>query len=384
MKVLVMVGTRPEGIKMAPVIRHLRFHHSDVETVVCSTGQHREMLEQVFGLFDITPDYNLNVMQRNQTPTQVAARVLLALEPLLIEKKPDWVLVQGDTTTVVAAALAAHYHKVPVGHVEAGLRSFDRNNPFPEEMNRVVTDHISDVHFAPTITARDCLLAEGISPTRIHVTGNTVIDSLMWAVGQPFPSAMKDSLSSVLEDDKLSLILVTAHRRENHGQPIRNICTALFNIVKKRPDVRIVYPVHRNPNIWEPVHQLLADSPQIVLTPPVDYLTLAHLMKRSRLILTDSGGIQEEAPSLGVPVLVMRETTERPEAINAGVARLVGVESEKITQEVIRLLDNGDMYRAMSQPINPYGDGLAAKRIADVLIHGNCEPFDPQISSQQI
>lgn len=379
MKVLVIVGTRPEGIKMAPIIRHLRLHYPDVQTIVCSTGQHREMLKQVFALFDIIPDHDLNLMQHNQTPTQVAARVLLALEPLLVKHNPDWMLVQGDTTTVVAASLAAHYHKVRVGHVEAGLRSFNRDNPFPEEMNRVVTDHISDVHFAPTETARACLLAEGIPATGIHVTGNTVIDALLWAAEQSSYTGLSDSILSILQDEKLSPVLVTAHRRENHGRPIRNICIALRNIVEQRPDVRIVYPVHLNPNIWEPVHELLADSPAIFLIPPVDYMTLAHLMRFSRLILTDSGGIQEEAPSLGVPVLVMRETTERPEAINAGVARLIGTDSTNITQEVLRLLDDDDMYRSMSQPVNPYGDGLAAKRITDALIHGFCESFVPQL-----
>lgn len=380
MKVLIVVGTRPEGIKMAPVIRYLQIYYPEIETLVCSTGQHGEMLDQVFSLFEISPDFDLNLMKHDQTPAEVAARVLLALDPILAKHSPDWLLVQGDTTTVAAAALAAHYRGVKVGHIEAGLRSYDRANPFPEEMNRVVADHVADKHFAPTAKAKACLLAERIPPDSIHVTGNTVTDALLWAVSQssdatnlPWPEDLKDFLGS----DNGHIVLVTAHRRENHGEPIRRICRALSTIAQERPQTHFVYPVHRNPNIWNPVHQLLASRPNIHLLPPVDYLLLANLMRYSRVILTDSGGIQEEAPTLGIPVLVMRETTERPEAIEAGVARLVGTSEERIVNETLRLLDDDAEHAKMSRAINPYGDGKAASRIVESIVNGSCEDFEP-------
>ena len=380
MKIVVVIGTRPEAIKMAPVIRNLLSYPDQAEVSVCSTGQHRQMLDQVLSLFHIRPDFDLELMRENQTPNQVAAGVLNAIDPLLAELKPDWMLVQGDTTSVMAATIAAFNRKVRVAHVEAGLRTYDRENPFPEEMNRVVADHVSDLHFAPTSQARHQLLAEGIQPRSIFVTGNTVIDALLWAAGQPLTeTARKELVENDLyprnQEDSRRLILVTAHRRENHGEPIRQICHALRHLAEKRPDFHIVYPVHRNPNIWEPVHQLLGAVPGITLTPPLDYLTLIHLMKRSVLILTDSGGIQEEAPSLGVPVLVLRKTTERPEAVDAGTVRLVGVETEKILHEVDRLLDDPLAYSAMAQAINPYGDGQASQRIVDVLLSGSCQEF---------
>ncbi|OGO36011.1 MAG: UDP-N-acetylglucosamine 2-epimerase [Chloroflexi bacterium RBG_16_57_11] len=380
MKILVVIGTRPEAIKMAPVIRALQSVPDQVDISVCSTGQHRQMLDQVLSLFHIRPDVDLNLMRENQTPSQVAAGVLSALDPLLAEMQPDWMLVQGDTTTVMAATIAAFNRKVRVAHVEAGLRTYDRENPFPEEMNRVVADHVSDLHFAPTLQARAQLLAEGIPARSIFVTGNTVIDALLWAVEQPLTETARQELLDNhlirhVQEDSRHLILVTAHRRENHGEPIRQICHALRNLAQARPGFNIVYPVHRNPNIWEPVHELLDKVPGITLTPPLDYLTLIHLMKRCVLILTDSGGIQEEAPSLGVPVLVLRKTTERPEAVAAGAVRLVGVETDAILQEVDRLLDDPLAYQAMAQAINPYGDGLASERIVDVLLSGRCNEF---------
>ena len=380
MKILVVMGTRPEAIKLAPVIRKLQSYPAQAEVSVCSTGQHRQMLDQVLRLFQIEPETDLELMRENQTPSQVAAGVLSALDPLLASQRPDWMLVQGDTTTVMAATLAAFHRKVRVAHVEAGLRTYDRENPFPEEMNRVVADHVCDLHFAPTAQARANLLAEGIQERSIFVTGNTVIDALLWAAEQPLSETARQELAENqlldrVQGDDRRLILVTAHRRENQGEPIRQICQALRQLAQTRPEYHLVYPVHRNPNIWEPVHELLGDIPGITLTPPVGYLTLIQLMKRSALILTDSGGIQEEAPSLGVPVLVLRKTTERPEAVEAGAVRLVGAETESIIQEVDRLLDDKLAYRRMSQAINPYGDGLASQRIVDVLLTGGCDEF---------
>lgn len=382
LRILVIVGTRPEAIKMAPLIQLLQ-RNQHTEVFVCSTGQHREMLDQVFELFDIKPDVDLDVMRPNQTPTQVAARVLMALEPVLDDLRPDWMLVQGDTTTVMAAAIAAHYRRVRVGHVEAGLRTYDRDNPFPEEMNRVIADHVSDLHFAPTASSRANLLREGISADKIFVTGNSVIDALVQIAERPLPTnslhwLKQHALDWIIEPESpqnRQLVLVTAHRRENHGEPIRQICAALQQLVQARPDIHIVYPVHRNPNVWNPVHELLQNVPGITLVPPVDYAMLVNLMKCSKLILTDSGGIQEEAPSLGVPVLVLRETTERPEATDAGVARIVGTDTEQIVAAVNQLLNDVQVYTAMSQAMNPYGDGRTGQRIIDILLTGRCDQF---------
>jgi len=379
MKVMVVMGTRPEAIKMAPIVHELRAQ-PQVETIVCATGQHREMLDQVLELFGIVPDVDLNLMQQNQTPSQVAARVLLALDPLLAETQPDWLLVQGDTTTVMAASIAAHHRRVRVGHVEAGLRTYDRANPFPEEMNRVVADHVSDLHFAPTRGAQANLLAEGIAPQSVHITGNTVIDALLWVAERPLTAAAQaelgqHGLAELVASDERRVVLVTAHRRENHGRPILDICQALQTLAQEWPDLHFVYPVHRNPNIWNPVHERLSGVPGITLLPPVDYSSLTHLMKHSRLILTDSGGVQEEAPSLGVPVLVLRETTERPEAVEAGAARLVGTNPEQIVNVANGLLGDEAAYAAMAQAINPYGDGRAAARTVEVLLTGQCTAF---------
>ncbi len=349
---------------MAPVIQELHRHPDHFDVCVCATAQHREMLDQVLSLFGIVPDVDLDLMRPGQTPSQVAARVLLTLEPVLREWRPDWLLVQGDTTTVMASALCAHHNRVRVGHVEAGLRSFDRANPFPEEMNRVVADHVSDLHFAPTPRARDNLLREGIPEEQIHVTGNTVIDALLQVAARPWEPPEDDPLRRL--DSGRRVILVTAHRRENHGAPLQGICTAL-RALSTRSDLQVVYPVHLNPNVWKPVHQILSEAPHIHLMPPVDYQRLVYLMKRSTLVLTDSGGIQEEAPSLGVPVLVLREVTERPEGVEAGTARVVGTDPDRIVAEASRLLDDDKAYHAMAQAANPYGDGRAAQKIAQIL-----------------
>lgn len=362
LKILTVVGTRPEAVKMAPVIAQLA-NRPGVDSRVLVTGQHREMLDQVLALFEVAPDYDLNVMQPGQTPTNVLAAVLKEMQPVLREFAPDWVLVQGDTTSVLAAALAAAYAGCRVGHVEAGLRSYDRANPFPEELNRVLVDHASDACFAPTEKARRALLEEGVAPATVHVTGNTVIDALQ-SLAPKLPFGLRSE-----EECKKKLILVTAHRRENHGQPIRQICTALRRLAN-RSDVHIVYPVHRSPAIHQPVHEMLDGVANISLLDPQDYLAFVGLMAQSYLILTDSGGVQEEAPSLGVPVLIMRSVTERPEAVEAGVARLVGTESDYIVAEATRLLDSPDERAAMAQAVNPFGDGTAAQQIVEILLGG--------------
>lgn len=378
---MTIFGTRPEAIKMAPIVARLEAQKEQIQSIVCVTAQHRDMLDQVLDLFNIEPDHDLDLMRHNQTPTQVAARVLSALEPLLQEVRPDWILVQGDTTTVMAASIAAHYQHIQVAHVEAGLRTYDRNNPFPEEMNRVVADHVADLCFAPTVTARKNLAREGIDSEKIFVTGNSVIDALLQVADRKIPSQIHQWLvrQGLAENgsDKKNLILVTAHRRENHGQPIRDICRALRQIIAAHPELHIVYPVHRNPNIWQPVQERLGDTEGITLLPPVDYLTLVYLMKRSRLILTDSGGIQEEAPSLNVPVLVLRDTTERPEAVSVGAARVVGTQPQRIVETITRILEDKTLYQAMANAMNPYGDGLTSKRIVQILTTGSCDEFSP-------
>lgn len=374
---------------MAPVIREMRKHLERIWPLVCVTSQHRQMLEQVLSIFGIQPDYDLNVMEENQTPSQVASLVLVRLEPILQKERPDWVLVQGDTTTVAAASLAAFYSRVKVGHVEAGLRTHDKWQPFPEEINRRVAGVIADLHFAPTERARWNLLQEGVPEARILITGNPVIDALQWAAALPptrevrelfrligLPDETGEQSKEQTEDRRL--ILVTAHRRENFGLPLEHICLALKDIATYYGDrVCIAYPVHLNPNVWEPVHRLLGDMPNIILTPPLDYLSLVHLMKRSYLILTDSGGIQEEAPALGKPVLVLREVTERPEAVEAGTVRIVGTNRERVVAETVKLLEDETAYRRMSQAVNPYGDGQAARRIVAALLGEHVEPFMP-------
>ncbi len=366
LRVMMIMGTRPEAIKMAPVVRALQARPQQIEVLTCATAQHRELLDQVLELFDIVPDVDLDLMQPGQTPSQVASRILAQLEPLLQRTCPDWVLVQGDTTTVLASALAAHHLRIRVGHVEAGLRTGDRWNPFPEESNRVLTDHVSDLCFAPTAQAQANLLAEGIPAERILVTGNTVIDALLTVAQQPWSPPAESPLATLPDDSRL--ILVTAHRRENFGVPFLRICQALREIATKAPHVTLVYPVHPNPNVYEVAHRELAGIANILLLPPVDYLTLVNLMKRSAVILTDSGGIQEEAPTLGVPVLVLRETTERPEAVAAGAARVVGTDSTRIVTETLHLLEDAEAHAAMAHVVNPYGDGHAAERIVRALL----------------
>jgi len=357
---------------MAPVVQALQ-DVPQVEALVCVTAQHREMLDQVLNLFGITPDEDLNLMTPNQSLAELTAAIFTSLDPVLRKMKPDWILVQGDTTTVMAAALLAFYHRVRVGHVEAGLRTHDKWQPFPEEINRRVASVVADLHFAPTEWSRQNLLQEGVPAGDIVVTGNPVIDALHFVADKPLDAHARQ----VLEDLGLAgdfaraprLILVTAHRRENFGRPLENICAALRRITEKYGDaIRILYPVHLNPNVREPVFRLLRDVPQISLVDPLDYLPLVHVLKRATLVLTDSGGIQEEAPGLGKPVLVMREVTERPEGVEAGTVRLVGTDEEKIFSETCRLLDDSETYNQMAQAVNPYGDGQAARRIVQALL----------------
>ncbi len=369
LKVLSVFGTRPEAIKLMPVIKLLNAQPHRVVSRVCVTGQHRGLLDQVLNLFDIQPDIDLNLMQHNQTPLQVASAVMRELDPIFKAERPDWMLIQGDTTTVMAAALAGVYCGVKVGHVEAGLRTYDKTQPFPEEINRLVASAVADLHFAPTERARLNLLRENIPTERIVVTGNTIIDALNYVAQQPInPADLPISLSD-LENAALRWILVTLHRRENFGQPVLDVCSALRQIVESDSTIRIVFPVHPNPQVQEPVYQALKDVPNVYLLPPLDYFTLVAVMKRVYLILTDSGGIQEEAPGLGKPVLVMREVTERPEAVEAGVARLVGTNADLIVATVQRLLYDAEAYRIMSQGKNPFGDGHAAERIVAALLN---------------
>jgi UDP-N-acetylglucosamine 2-epimerase (non-hydrolysing) len=378
MKVLSVFGTRPEAVKMAPVVQRLA-RTPGIEARVCVTAQHREMLDQVLDLFDILPDVDLNLMRPNQSLAELSAAVFTHLDPVLADLKPDWVLVQGDTTTVMVTALAAYYRRIRVGHVEAGLRTHDKWQPFPEEINRRVAGVAADLHFAPTDWSRQNLLREGVPDEQIVVTGNPVIDALKVVAAQPEPGFITELLAKLgigekpnsdirnsIFDEK-RLILVTAHRRENFGQPIEDICAALKSLAG-RGDVEIVYPVHLNPNIQEPVHRLLDGVPGVTLLEPQDYPSLVHLMKRATLILTDSGGIQEEAPAFGVPVLVLREVTERPEGIQAGTLKLVGTDIERILAEATILLDNPAEYVKMAQAANPFGDGHAAERIVEALV----------------
>lgn len=370
-RVLVVFGTRPEAIKMAPVVRELRKYPEEIETRVCVTAQHREMVDQVLQLFDICPDYDLNIMQQDQSLSQITANVLSRFEPVVIKEKPDWIFVQGDTTTVMAAALVTFYHRMKLGHVEAGLRTWDKFQPFPEEINRKIAGSISDLHFAPTETARNNLLREGIADASIRVTGNTGIDALYWVASRP----MTSEAYSLLRDLGLSgngisprVILVTAHRRENFGEPLENICNALKDIAAERSDVRIIYPVHLNPNVRRVVYKVLSGVPNVTLLDPLDYFPMVQLMKRAYMILTDSGGLQEEAPGLGKPVLVLREATERPEGAEAGTARVIGTDRVRVAEEIAELLDNAEKYGGMARTINPYGDGKAAERIVAALM----------------
>ena len=408
-RVLLVFGTRPEAIKMAPVVNKLKEYSEHFTTIVCVTAQHREMLDQVLSIFNITPDYDLNIMQNNQNLFDITTKVLNGLKGVFEEAKPDLVMVQGDTTTAFVAGLGAFYLKIPVGHVEAGLRTHDKYSPFPEEKNRHLLSTLTDYHFAPTEWSKSNLIKENVPPERIWVTGNTVIDALMQVVrGQgsdgsetayrrigvsaiedrndinPKPetrnpkqrfegsgvrgSKIQGVFNSKLRTQNSKLILVTGHRRESFGEGFENICQALKTIARERKDVTIVYPVHLNPNVQRPVKTILKGIDNVFLIEPLEYESFVFLMNESHLILTDSGGIQEEAPSLGKPVLVMRNTTERPEGIEAGVVKLVGTKKEDIIRNTMELLDNQILYEKMSQSANPYGDGRASERIVDILL----------------
>ena len=373
MKILVVLGTRPEAIKMAPVIREAR--DRGLKTIVCVTAQHREMLDQVLDLFGIQPEIDLDLMEPDQTLASLTARALLALDEVLDEVAPDWVLVQGDTTTAMVAALAAFYRQVPVGHVEAGLRTGDLNRPFPEELNRRLADAVSGRHFLPTEQARENLAAEGFAPETMAVTGNTVVDALQWVRQQPAAATDDLGLPDVTASDRI--VLVTAHRRESFGAGMESIARALVRIVDQNPDVRMIYPLHRNPNVRQVMEEALGAVPRIHLLPPLDYLPFVQLMARATLILSDSGGVQEEAPSLGVPALVLRETTERPEAVAAGAVRLVGLDTERIVREANILLQDAAAHEKMAVAVNPYGDGQASTRIVSILLDEPWSEFRP-------
>lgn len=371
-KIMVMIGTRPEAIKMAPVINELKTEER-IEIRVCVTAQHREMLDQVLGLFQISPDFDLNVMQENQTLENVTAKIITGVGYVLSEYRPDRVLVHGDTTTALASALASYYKRIPVGHVEAGLRTGDIYSPWPEEINRKLVAGIADLHFAPTGRAKENLIREGVDRDRILVTGNTVVDALLYVSSmiredKTLRSRLDETFSYLNKEKRL--LLVTGHRRESFGRGFEEICIALSKLAD-RDDIEIVYPVHLNPNVRKPVHSILGGRRNIHLIEPLDYLSFVHLMNHAYMILTDSGGIQEEAPSLGRPVLVMREKTERPEAVEAGTVALVGANSSRIVSAVNELLDNPDTYKRMSLNHNPYGDGNASKRIVEGVIHAH-------------
>ena len=382
-KVMLVFGTRPEAIKMAPLVKEFQKQPKRVETVVCVTGQHREMLDQVLKIFDIKPDYDLNIMKQGQDLYDVTARVLTGMRDVLKEVKPDVVLVHGDTTTSTVAALAAFYQQIPVGHVEAGLRTHDIYSPWPEEMNRQITGRIATYHFSPTPLSRQNLLDEGVCDEKITITGNTVIDALYMVVeriknDKTLDFGLNCSLIKAGYDvDRLNegkkLVLITGHRRENFGEGFINICKAIKALVEKYPDVDFVYPMHLNPNVRKPIREVfgedLSDLKNMFFIEPLEYLSFVYLMEKSSIVLTDSGGIQEEAPGLGKPVLVMRDTTERPEALDAGTVKLVGTDYNKIVNEVSSLIDDKAAYEKMSKAVNPYGDGLACGRIVNALLY---------------
>ena len=384
--ILLVFGTRPEAIKMAPLVKKLQSLPEQFKTVVAVTGQHRQMLDQVLRIFDIVPDYDLNIMQANQDLYDVTSRVLVGMRDVLKAVQPDVVLVHGDTTTSTAAALAAFYQQIPVGHVEAGLRTGNIYSPWPEEMNRLMTGRIATYHFAPTPLAKSNLLKENVAEDKILVTGNTVIDALYMVVDKiKNDAALQSQIREVLKesgyetmrlDGSRRLVLITGHRRENFGDGFISMCTAIRDLAAKYPDVDFVYPMHLNPNVRKPIQQVFGDithytlhitHPNMFFIEPLEYLSFVYLMEQSTIVLTDSGGIQEEAPGLGKPVLVMRDTTERPEALESGTVHLVGTNYDKIVNEVSTLLDDAEAYRKMSQAVNPYGDGLACGRIAEFL-----------------
>ncbi|MCH5219362.1 MAG: UDP-N-acetylglucosamine 2-epimerase (non-hydrolyzing) [Muribaculaceae bacterium] len=378
-KIMLVFGTRPEAIKMAPLVKEFQKHPEAFDTVVCVTGQHRQMLDQVLDIFDIKPDYDLNIMQAGQDLFDVTARVIVGMRDVLDQAKPNIVLVHGDTTTSTAAALAAFYRQIPVGHVEAGLRTHNIYSPWPEEMNRQLTGRIATHHFAPTPLSRQNLIDEGVPSERITVTGNTVIDALYWVVDKIKNNPTLDNeLNAELrkagyDTARLAkghnLVLITGHRRENFGEGFISMCKAIKTLTEKYPDIDFVYPMHLNPNVRRPIHEVfgedLSNLGNMFFIEPLEYLSFVYLMEKARIVLTDSGGIQEEAPGLGKPVLVMRDTTERPEALEAGTVRLVGTDYDRIVNEVSSLLDNPEHYNCMSQAVNPYGDGHACERIVN-------------------
>ena len=377
-KILLVFGTRPEAIKMAPLVKKLQEMPEEFQTVVCVTGQHREMLDQVLRLFDITPEYDLNIMKPNQDLYDITSRILLGMRDVLKEVQPDIVLVHGDTTTSMAAALAAFYQQIPVGHVEAGLRTGNIYSPWPEEMNRLITGRITTHHFSPTPLAKENLLREHVDENQIIVTGNTVIDALQMVVERlKNDELLANEVSAKINqmgydvqrlDGNRRMVLITGHRRENFGEGFLNICHAIKHLAEQYKDVDFVYPMHLNPNVRKPVLEILGEKAEnVFLIEPLDYLPFVYMMQHSTLILTDSGGVQEEAPGLGKPVLVMRDTTERPEAVEAGTVLLVGTNRKKIEQGVSMLLDDAETYRRMSEAVNPYGDGLACERIVKKL-----------------
>jgi len=380
-KIMLVFGTRPEAIKMAPLVKEFQKHPEKFETIVCVTGQHRQMLDQVLDIFDIKPDFDLNIMKQGQDLYDVTARVLTGMRDVFIETKPDVVLVHGDTTTSTAAALAAFYQQIPVGHVEAGLRTHNIYSPWPEEMNRQITGRIASYDFAPTRLSHDNLINEGVAEDKIVITGNTVIDALYRVVDKMksdkgLDSQLQQQLKEAGYDvtrlsDGRRMVLITGHRRENFGEGFINMCRAIKTLTEEYPDVDFVYPMHLNPNVRRPIHEVFGDRldnlGNMFFIEPLEYLSFVYLMEKSTIVLTDSGGIQEEAPGLGKPVLVMRDTTERPEALEAGTVKLVGTDYDKIVGEVCRLLDNADYYNEMSHAVNPYGDGHACERIVDFL-----------------
>ena len=380
-KIMLVFGTRPEAIKMAPLVKEFLKYPDSIKTIVCVTGQHREMLDQVLNLFEIVPDYDLNIMKQGQDLYDITSRVLLGMRDVLKEAAPDVVLVHGDTTTSSAAALAAFYQQIPVGHVEAGLRTGNIYSPWPEEMNRLITGRIASYNFSPTQLGRENLLKENVKESTIYVTGNTVIDALYLVVDKIKSSSELDSsLQKLLLEagydvarlsEKRKMVLITGHRRENFGSGFINMCTAIRDLALKYPEVDFVYPMHLNPNVRKPINEVFGEKntiPNMFFIEPLEYLSFVYLMEKSNIVLTDSGGIQEEAPGLGKPVLVMRDTTERPEALEAGTVKLVGTDYEKIYSEVSQLLDSEDYYNAMSRAVNPYGDGLACDRIVKVFL----------------
>lgn len=381
-KIMLVFGTRPEAIKMAPLVREFRKYPKDFQTIVCVTGQHRQMLDQVLSLFEIVPDYDLNIMKQGQDLYDVTARVLVGMRDVLKETQPDIVLVHGDTTTSTAAALAAFYQQIPVGHVEAGLRTHNIYNPWPEEINRQITGRIATYHFSPTLLSRQNLLDEGVKENRIAVTGNTVIDALYMVIDKinhdkQLAHAIEKVLNRSGYDVKRlfknkQLVLITGHRRENFGDGFISICQAIKILIEKYPDVDFVYPMHLNPNVRKPIHAVfgenLSDLGNLFFIEPLEYLSFVYLMEKSTIVLTDSGGVQEEAPGLGKPVLVMRDTTERPEALKSGTVRLVGTDSRNIIDAVSELLNDELLYNKMSKAINPYGNGNASANIVDFLL----------------